>query len=472
LKATFRPLAIAQIGTVDHGGGAATVAAGLMKGFQAHGHHVWHVVGRKQAADPNVIQLPDDDRLAFRVSGYAAVQSSLQALAGRFPSRGFGLASRGLRLLTHPRAITSWRDGVEDFEFPGTRRLFDRLGRVPDIVHGHNLHGGYFDLRALASISARVPTLLTLHDMWLLTGHCAYSLDCKRWKTGCGACPDLSLSPPIRRDATAENWRRKQQIYKGSRLHVATPSRWLRDQVADSILASHPARVRVIPNGVDTTVFHARHRERARQAVGLPSGRLVVLLTVGSGGSMWKDERTLHEVIGRLMALAPHREIEFVALGRGPSFAAHAPAVIRSIPYQGDPTVMANYYRSADVYLHAALADTFPLAILEAMACGTPVVATAVGGIPEQVRPVDIRALTPVITGALGDATGMVVPSGVGAEMARAVDALLAKPEARASLGDNAVKCITDRFTLERQIDAYLAWYAELCEEQPGPRPS
>ena len=91
-------LAIAQVGATDEGGGAAAVAAGLMRGYAARGHRVWHVVGRKHGRDRNVMVLPDDDRLPFRAAGYTAVQALLRGLAGRYPDRGFGLLSRTLRL--------------------------------------------------------------------------------------------------------------------------------------------------------------------------------------------------------------------------------------------------------------------------------------------------------------------------------------------------------------------------------------
>ena len=51
-----------------------------------------------------------------------------------------------------------------------------------------------------------MPVALTLHDEWLLTGHCAYTLGCERWRIGCGRCPDLTIYPAIRRDSTAENF--------------------------------------------------------------------------------------------------------------------------------------------------------------------------------------------------------------------------------------------------------------------------
>src|SRR5262249_35811923 len=150
--------------------------------------------------------------------------------------------------------------GIEDFRYPGSRRLLQLTPQQPDLVHGHNLHGGYFDLRILPELSAQVPVVLTLHDAWLLSGHCSHSFDCERWKTGCGRCPDLTIYPAIRRDATASNGRRKRTIYQRSRLHVAAPCQWLMDKVNESILALGAVETRIIPNGVDRTTFHPAER--------------------------------------------------------------------------------------------------------------------------------------------------------------------------------------------------------------------
>lgn len=441
-----RPLTIVQIGAADQGGGAAAVASGLMRGSQRRGHRVWHLVGRKRSDDPDVRLLPDEDRPAFRASGYAAAQTALRTLAARLPNRGFGLAGRTLRLLTHPGALRAQLSGLEDFEFAATANLLDRLPATPDVIHAHTLQGGYFDLRALASISHRVPTLLTLHDMWLLTGHCAHSLDCERWTAGCGACPDLTLDPPIRRDATAQNWLRKRDVFARSRLHLATPSAWLRDKVEASMLRAHAVSVRVIPNGVDTSIFCPADRATVRRELGLPIDHAVILLTTGSLGSMWKDDRTLRDAMERVAAHNGTRQACFVAVGRDSAVARPGRAVTRAIPYQHDPAVMARYYQAADLYLHAARADTFPLAVLEAMACGTPVVATNVGGIGEQ----------------LGGDSGVLVPRGGGAEMAAAVVGLLDNAARRGDLAIGALRAVHRSFTLDRQVEAYLAVYREM----------
>jgi glycosyltransferase involved in cell wall biosynthesis len=437
-------LTIAQIGTSDEGGGAASVASALMRGYADRGHRVTHFVGRTRSDNRSIVAIDDDDRPWYRAIGYTAAQRGIRRLAARHPNRGFGLVSRALRYATHPAALTGHLRGVEDFEFPGTHRLLDRLEGQADIVHAHNLHGSYFDLRALPAISRRAPTILTLHDMWLLTGHCAYSIGCERWRTGCGQCADLGLDPVVRRDATDFNWGRKRDIYAASELRVASPSRWLQEQVAASMLAPSIRESRVIPNGIDTTVFQPGDRTQARAALDLPIDVPVILLTTGSLGSMWKDDATLHRAAARLAAV--RREALFVSVGRPSAVRKDAGLNTRVIPFQRDSRVMAQYYRAADLYWHAARADTHPLSVLESMACGTPPIATAIGGIPEQ----------------LASDTGVLVPAAGWAEMADASAELLEDRGRREQLGRSAAERVQHCFTIDRQIDAYLAWFAEL----------
>jgi glycosyltransferase involved in cell wall biosynthesis len=455
-------LAIAHVGTIDEGGGAAAVASGLVRASRARGHQAWHVVGRKRSADPHVVVLPDDDRALFRATGYTAVQTALRQLAGRFPDRGFGRVGRMLRLVTHPRAMAARFRGLDDNEFPATVGLVDRLGLSPDIVHLHNLHGGYFDVRALAAISAQVPTFVTLHDMWMLTGHCAHSLGCERWTSGCGCCPDLGLDPAVRRDATDDNWRGKQATYARSRLHVATPSRWLGEKLAASMLQPAIASRRVIPNGVDTSIFQPADRQRVRRELGLPLESVIVMLTTGSRGSMWKDDATLRDTMKRVSRQDLGTPVLFLAIGRESAVTGSHGAATRSIAFQYDPKTMAKYYQASDLYLHASRADTAPLAVLEAMACATPVVAGRVGGIPEQIAPVPLTALRAEHADAIGDATGVLVSPESGLEMAEATSLLIARPDLRALLGANAARSVTACFSLDRQVERYLEWYGEV----------
>ena len=407
------PLSIVQINAVDEGGGAAAVSTAMMCGYRARGHRVHQFVGRKRTRNPDV----------ERTDG-----SVLLRLADRFPGRGLGLVARAARGVRRPESLRTWWLGLEDFDFPSTAGLLDRCPTPPDIVHAHNLHGGYFDLRALAAISVRVPTLVTLHDMWMFTGHCAHARGCDGWRSGCPTCPDLDAYPAIRRDGASRNWERKRRIFAQSRVHVATPSEWLRERVAASMLMPAVKSLRVIPNGVDTRRFRPADRQDARRALNLPPEQPVVMLTAGIGRSMWKDARMIEEAT-RLLAQNASAPLTFLPAGESP------PMELR--------------YQAADVYLHASLADSGPLAVLEAMASGAVVIATDVGGIGEQVQ---------------DGVTGALVPAGQPSRMAEAADALLRDEPRRRAMADAAVARVRAQFSIDGQVEAYLACYQEMLQ--------
>jgi len=170
--------------------------------------------------------------------------------------------------------------GREDFRFPGSRAVLDHAASA-NVTHLHNLHGGYFDLRLLPALSAQTPTVITLHDEWTFTGHCALTLGCDRWRDACGSCPHLDVYPRLRRDGTAFNLMRKRQIWAASRLHVVAPTQWLLERAQASILQHAAVDWHVVSNGVDLDVFCPGDREEARVALGIPTNAVVVVF-VGS----------------------------------------------------------------------------------------------------------------------------------------------------------------------------------------------
>jgi glycosyltransferase involved in cell wall biosynthesis len=453
-------LRVLHVNTHDTRGGAAQAAWKLHTAYPERGITSWMAVKRKSSSDPNVFVVPNEENRPLPTRVLKGLADGLR--------RSNPLARATSRLLRRAAEPSRCRDldrGIEDFHYPGSWKLLDLLPGAPDVVHCHNLHGGYFDLRALPTIGEAAPVILYLHDAWTLSGHCAYSYGCDRWMKGCGSCPDLTIHPAVRRDATAFNWTRKRDIFARLPLHVATPSRWLMDRVERSLLWPSVADSRVIPYGIDLSVFRPGSRREARDALDVPQDGAVVLLTAdGIRGNTRKDYATARAAVEEAaVRLAGDRELLLLALGERSAPERIGRATVRFVPFQGDPAVVAEHYRAADLFLHPAREDNFPNAVLEALGCGTPVVASAVGGVPEQVRSL---VAGPWMTGESDPATGILVQAGDSGAMATAIERLLSDEPLREQLGRNGAADARERFSLERYADDFVAWYGEILKQQ------
>jgi len=450
------------VSTADIAGGAEKIAWNLFQSYRARGFESRLAVGRKLSDDPDVVSIPRQNDW----DAWSGFWLDLEQRLRRRPRQGRGLLriQTLLRTIAHPRRELEARFGMEDFNYPGSRRLLGLAPHRPDIVHCHNLHGGYFDLRVLPALSRCAPVVLTLHDAWLLSGHCAHSFGCQRWKTGCGRCPDLGLYPAVARDATAYNWRRKKRIFSRSCIYLSTPSKWLMQKVQDSLLRDSLAETRVIPNGVDRSIFFPAPKAAVRSELGLSQNATIVLFAAHRPQTnIYKDYATLRAAMEKIVR-AQRRPMTFLCLGGEEKLERVGAGEFRFVPFQKEPNVVARYYQAADLYVHASLVDTFPCSVLEALACATPVIATEVGGIPEQVK--GLRGLSPRAPASNrygpDQATGVLVAAGDVEAMAQSIEKLAADDRLRARLGNNALDDARRRFDLQDQAERYLDWYEEL----------
>jgi len=438
---------ILQVNTADEAGGAERVMMSLHGLWAEQGLASEVAVGYQRGTNPAVRVLAGSSLV--RRAGKRLLELSAGA-ARRGWDRTAGLFST-LATCTRPGLLL----GHEDFGCNGAREILLQGAAVPDVLHLHNLHGGYFDLCSLPQLCQRLPVVMTLHDGWLFSGHCAHGIDCDRWKSGCGSCPDLAIYPGIRRDATAWNWKRKAAIFSRCRLNVITPCQWLMDRARQSMLWPAVARHAVIPNGVDLTIFRQGQRAAARGVLGIPRDQPVVMFAAnGIRSNPFKDYRTLRaclELVGQrvqtpTLALAIGDTAPTEQLGR---------VELRFVAFASDAKAMARFYAAANVYLHLARIDTFPNTILEAMATGLPVVGSDVGGIGEQVR--SISASGPG-AGSL-QPTGILVKPGCPETAAQGVLGLLKDPSLAERLGAAGRATAEKEYCIRLQADRYLAFY-------------
>ncbi|MGE5406732.1 MAG: glycosyltransferase [Methanosarcina sp.] len=249
-----------------------------------------------------------------------------------------------------------------------------------DILHLHNLHGGYFNPFSLIFLSAAKPLVWTLHDMQAITGHCAHSLDCGKWETGCSNCPSLNTYPAIPMDSTSRLFNDKRLVYNNIFVNLVSPSYWLKSKVEKSILSKHS--VEVIPNGVNTSVFKPLNKKKNRAKYKIPDNALIIGC-VAQGGiqNEWKGGYYAAEIIKSIK----EKNKNVIFLNIGASGDSGVPYIV-NIPFVADETILNEVYSLLDVFLFTSIAENCPLVILEALACGIPIVSFNTGGIPELVR--------------------------------------------------------------------------------------
>ena len=252
-----------------------------------------------------------------------------------------------------------------------------------------------------------------------------------------------------------------------SRLHVAVPCEWLADRVRRSMLMPAVRELRVIPFGVDLDVFRAADRPSVRAGLGLDPSRRVMLVAANAlRERTWKDSEAFRGALERLRGEAA--AAQWIALGEeGPDLQVGA-VRLRRVAMESDDRQLSRWYQAADAYVHPARADTYPLMVIEALACGTPVIGTAVGGVPEQI------ASASFIRGAheragLDEATGAVVPAGDPLALVAAIEGTLAlNSGVRAALSANAARTAREKFDRRRHAREYLDWIHALVAERSG----
>jgi glycosyltransferase involved in cell wall biosynthesis len=291
-----------------------------------------------------------------------------------------------------------------------------RLGRAlaelrPDVINVHNLHcAGHagWSPELLRICCRYAPTIWTLHDMWSFTGRCAYAYDCRKFVTGCDAyCQTAEEHPVLAAEVIPFAWKRRQRLFAELPDLVAVcPSRWLAQEALVGTWAGH--RAEVIPYGVPMEVYQAIDRELARAALGIEAPGLV-LLTVAQELT---ERRKGGQILIEAMQHVSSRPLTLVTLGHG-RLPIHVDGLqVHHLGYIDYERTKVLAYSAADVLVHPAPVDNLPNTIMEAIACGTPCVGFAIGGVPDMVRSgetgwladeVSAQALARMIDKALGD---------------------------------------------------------------------
>lgn len=340
---------VLHINQSDISGGAAIAAYRLHQRFLTEGINSRLLVGRAATKNEYVAEIPRKPCLEKQI---------------------YRLSSRlSLNYLHYVGALT-----IPEHDFY----------QEADILNLHNLHSGTFNYLAIPKINRSKPIVFTLHDMWAFTGHCAYSYDCCRWKSGCRQCPYPDSYPAITKDVSGLEWKLKNWVYSKANLVIVTPSSWLAEYAKRSILHRFP--IHHIPNGIDIKVYRPLDREQCRSLLGIPLGKRVLLF----GAESLRDPRKGGNLLLKALQCLPaslKEELILLNLGENSEQASIDGISTLNLGYVSNDRLKTIIYSAADLFIFPTRADNLPLMLQESMACGTPMVSFKVGGVPELVRP-------------------------------------------------------------------------------------
>jgi glycosyltransferase involved in cell wall biosynthesis len=255
----------------------------------------------------------------------------------------------------------------------------------PDVVQLHNLHGYYVNLEILFEYLKKsgVPVVVSLHDSWLMTGHCTQFEDvkCEKWKTQCFKCPLTQLYPQsLFVDRSFENYKLKKRLLtQFENLQLVTSSKWSAAHIKESFLADY--KIEVIPNGVDINVFKPKPESRLRllRSKYQLDDKFIIL----GVAAIWTENKGFNDFLKAASKLLDDEIM--VMIGLDETQCGNLPENIIGIKRTESVEELADWYSAADVFFNPTYADTFPTTNLESLACGTPVVTYATGGSVESV---------------------------------------------------------------------------------------
>lgn len=262
------------------------------------------------------------------------------------------------------------------------------------------------------------------------------------------AVAEATVSPALREKHEADTVRCSDLI-------LASTDEEARDLAAH--YGADPARIEIVPPGVDHGIFHPGDRERARAALGLTGRR--VLLFAGRIQPLKGLDLAVHA-----LAALDDPDLMLVVIG-GPS-GPDGPAELERVRALAEDLVvgpqvrfvrprphheLAEWYRAADVCVVPSLSESFGLVALEAAACGTPVVASAVGGLCSLV---------------IDGVTGFLVESREPADWVARLDMLLGDASLAAAMGADA-EAASRRFSWDMAAARLRRLYADLVVRAP-----
>ena len=403
------------VNTSERTGGAAVAANRLMKALINNGVKAKLLVREKESSTLTVVPLPKSPMLRWRFLWERLVVF-------------FHLHFQRKHLFEIDLANT----GTDITSLPEFQEA--------DIIHLHWINQGMLSLSDIRKIlRSGKPVVWTMHDIWPATAICHLTLGCRNFMTYCHHCR-LLPGKGSSHDLSSKVWERKQAMIDGENIYYVACSKWLESEAKRSKLLDGQ-KITSIPNPIDLHIYNRGVKTEARQRLGLPLDKKLILFASQRVTNENKGMGYLIEACRRLQDLS---QVAVLILG------GHAEEVVAQLPleafplgYVNDEHRIVDIYNATDVFVLPLLSENLPNTIMEAMACGVPCVGFKVGGIPEEI---DHKK------------NGYVAEYRSSEDLARGIRWILTEADYQA-LSDNAVHKVVQNYSQHSVAMKYLDVY-------------
>lgn len=251
-----------------------------------------------------------------------------------------------------------------------------------DIVHLHWVNDGMISYRELKKMTTKgIHIVWTMHDMFPFTAVCYYDNECGGYKNGCISCP--LCNSKLSQDEINNIIRCKKEAYNENISFVGC-SNWITNCAKSSFLCKN-SEVMVIPNTIRFDIFKPISKRKAMEMLKLKKSEKKKFILFGAMSST-SDKRKGYEYLHKALCTLEHKD-EYIVLVFGGKSEDIVDVGIETfnVGMIYNDNQLAALYSIADVFVAPSLQENLSNAVMESLACGTPVVAFNIGGMHDMI---------------------------------------------------------------------------------------
>ena len=255
-----------------------------------------------------------------------------------------------------------------------------------DIVHFHQVHNSKYPLASFFKLAKRKPTVISLHDMWFMTGRCVQTYGCEKWRDGCKSCESLDTVFVLPYDNCSELWKIKSEI-EDTDIDIIVHSKFMYDMAKQCPYMKN-LRLHLIPFGVDVSKYNFRmSKAEAKRNLNIFENDTVIMFRESN------DLKGTQYAVRALKKLKNKNNITILTCdGKG---------LLKELENEFNVIEMGKLeekdllecYNASDIFLMPSPGETFGMMAVEAMAAGLLTIVFDNTALPDTTGAPDIGVL-------------------------------------------------------------------------------